>query len=357
MGAVNHLPCLIVARDGGAAQPLQNSDLDFLRTQRQQAVESRRKTLQRFARQAGDQIGVDVNAGLLAQEPHVIGQPRVVLRTADVFGSPLVESLNADFKLKGAGRELHDDFTQRLGQPVRNHLEVEEQAVVMAIQKKLQDGFARRDVQVEGAVNKFELAHAAVEEFLQFGQEGGQRELPHRHVEGGEAKFAGERTAAGRFDINDAVGDILLVVQFVRQREVGRVGQWRRDDFFGGGRTGQDLPAERGKFQVGFAGDDVIGQARDLLPVRFETDLGAAQDNNNIGADTLERRDDLGGLAGVPDINTQADDAGLPGQDRFHHIERALLDVKFDEARFLAQLAQIGQQITQAERGVNVFRV
>ena len=68
MGAVNHLPIRIVCDDGRAAQPFQNANLDFLRTQSQQAVEAGGKTFQRFARQAGDQIGVDVDAGLLAQE-------------------------------------------------------------------------------------------------------------------------------------------------------------------------------------------------------------------------------------------------------------------------------------------------
>ena len=140
------------------------------------------------------------------------------------------------FKLKRAARELHDDFAQRLGQPVRDHFEVEKQAVAMAVQEKLQNGFAGGDVQVEGAIDKFELTHAAVEQFLQFGQQGGQGELPHRHVERGQAEFAGERAAARGFDINDAVGDIFVVVEFVGQRELGGSGNGAAMIFSGGRR-------------------------------------------------------------------------------------------------------------------------
>ena len=47
-------------------------------------------------------------------------------------------------------------------------------------------------------------------------------------------------------------------------------------------------------------------------------------------------------------------EARLLGQDRLHHIDRPLLNVELDEARFPAQVAQIGHQVPQAERGMNV---
>ena len=60
---IDHLPFGVVPDDRRAAQPLEDAHLDFLRAERDQAVEARGKTLQALARQAGDQIGVDVDAG------------------------------------------------------------------------------------------------------------------------------------------------------------------------------------------------------------------------------------------------------------------------------------------------------
>jgi len=44
-------------------------------------------------------------------------------------------------------------------------------------------------------------------------------------------------------------------------------------------------------------------------------------------------------------------------QQTFDHIERPLVDIKLGQAGAGLQLAEIGQQVTQAERGVDVFRV
>ena len=62
MGVVNHLPFGVMPDDGRAAQPFQNADLDFLRAERDEFVKAGGKTFQRFARQADNQIGVDVDA-------------------------------------------------------------------------------------------------------------------------------------------------------------------------------------------------------------------------------------------------------------------------------------------------------
>ena len=68
MRVVNHLPLGVVPDNRRAAQPFEDADLNFLRAERDEPVEAGGKTFQRFAGQADDQIGVDVNAGFARAE-------------------------------------------------------------------------------------------------------------------------------------------------------------------------------------------------------------------------------------------------------------------------------------------------
>ena len=65
----------------------------------------------------------------------------------------------------------------------------------------------------------------------------------------------------------------------------------------------------------------------------------------------------FGGWLDVPDVNAEADDFGISRQQHFRDVERTLVDVELDEARARLQVAKIGQQVAQAECGVDVFRV
>ena len=48
---------------------------------------------------------------------------------------------------------------------------------------------------------------------------------------------------------------------------------------------------------------------------------------------------------------------GFRASKNFRDVERALVDVELGKAGARLQFAEVGQQITQAERGVDVFRV
>ena len=61
---VNHLPLGGMAGNGRAAETFQNADLDFVRLERDEPVEPGGKAVERFARQADDEVGVDVDAGV-----------------------------------------------------------------------------------------------------------------------------------------------------------------------------------------------------------------------------------------------------------------------------------------------------
>src|SRR5437773_3313181 len=81
--AIDHPPCRVMTSDWCAAQPLQNPDLNLLRMESEQTIESRGKAFQRFARQSDNQIGVNVNAGAGTKETQVVGEPVIVLPAAD----------------------------------------------------------------------------------------------------------------------------------------------------------------------------------------------------------------------------------------------------------------------------------
>ena len=49
------------------------------------------------------------------------------------------------------------------------------------------------------------------------------------------------------------------------------------------------------------------------------------------GRIALEHGDDLGRGRHVPDVDAQPDDLGIPGEERFGDIYRALVDVEFQE--------------------------
>ena len=93
-----------------------------------------------LARQPGDQVRVDVHARLAPQEAEVVLQPLIVLAAVDQRSRLLVERLDADLELERARREPGDHLAQRLRQPVRHHLEVEEVPGLVALEEELQDG-------------------------------------------------------------------------------------------------------------------------------------------------------------------------------------------------------------------------
>jgi hypothetical protein len=73
--------------------------------------------------------------------------------------------------------------------------------------------------------------------------------------------------------------------------------------------------------------------------------------------DLLDGSDDFGRLFNIPDVNAKADDFGMLRKEDFRYVERTLVDVEFGEAGARFQIAEIGQQIAEAERGVDELRV
>jgi hypothetical protein len=112
--------------------------------------------------------------------------------------------------------------------------------------------------------------------------------------------------------------------------------------------------AQAGKGEVGFAGNDVVGKAADGLLVGFVADFGAADDDDQVGTEAFEEGDEVSGWGGVPDIDAEADDFGLLGEDGFGDVEEALVDVEFKETGARLEVAEVGEQVAQAESAVRV---
>src|SRR5262249_23634759 len=144
VGIVDHFPLDIVTNDGSAPKSFENADLDFLGAKCDQSVEPSGKAVDAFARQSDDQIGVQINAGLVAEEVKIFFEALIILPALDEDTNLLIKGLDADFELQRAGREAGDDGSQRFRQPVRDHFEVEEMAWLVTLEEKLEDGFAGR---------------------------------------------------------------------------------------------------------------------------------------------------------------------------------------------------------------------
>src|SRR5262245_50582068 len=86
VGAVDHLPGLIMPDDRRAAEALEHADLDFLGVELYQPIESSSEAFHVFTRQADDQIGVHMYAGFSSQPPQVLFHFHIVLPATDQLG-------------------------------------------------------------------------------------------------------------------------------------------------------------------------------------------------------------------------------------------------------------------------------
>jgi len=117
-GIVTHGPVGVVTGETGAAESFENAELDFLGTEREEAVEAVGEGVEGFAGQTGDEIGMNVDASPFAKEAEVVFETGEVLTAADAGADVGIEGLNADLELKSARGEPGDLFAQGLGEAV-----------------------------------------------------------------------------------------------------------------------------------------------------------------------------------------------------------------------------------------------
>ena len=125
-------------------------------------------------------------------------------------------------------------FAQRLRQPVRHHLEVEEVPGPVRSSRTPVSCRLASALRLKVRSTNLNCLTPRSSRPSSHSSKASSGDLPHWDVQRRKAKLAGERAAARGFDVNDTVRDVLLVVKLVRQRELGELGQPRGDDLGGG---------------------------------------------------------------------------------------------------------------------------
>ena len=202
-----------------AAQPLENAELDFMRTQGHQLVEAAGEHLDRFTGQAGNQIDVQMCLGVVAQPFEVAARHIVLLSARDALLHFGVEGLDADFELQSAWRKAHDPLAQPIRQVIGYQFEVDEHRVIGRLfqsrQEELQDLDRGIDFQIEGSVDELELPHAALVQAVKSVKKSIEWERPGGLVQRREAELTLERTATRSFHIDVALLHIFVGVLIV----------------------------------------------------------------------------------------------------------------------------------------------
>ena len=181
-------PLGVVPRDGGAAQALEDADLQFVGLEADHPVEVGGKVFQRLARQPRDQVGVDQRLGFRAQETQRVLRGGGGLLPADARVERLVERLHADLQPQQAGWGAAQQLAPRRRQALRRDLQMHLQScfcsgdlwsplVVTDRRSLLRWRFALRlrvkelqyfapefGIKIEGAVHEFDAARASREQ-------------------------------------------------------------------------------------------------------------------------------------------------------------------------------------------------
>ena len=111
----------------------------------------------------------------------------------------------------------------------------------------------------------------------------------------------------------------------------------------------QQLSAQLGKGQIRFPCDDIVSQVNDLLLFRFITDFWPPQNNEDLGSNAFQIRDQPRRFFDVPDVDAQSDDLRFVLQDLSEDVQSRLVDRKLKQPGLLLQFPHIGQQIAQSE--------
>ena len=98
-------------------------------------------------------------------------------------------------------------------------------------------------------------------------------------------------------------------------------------------------------------------ELHDFLLFGFVTHFRPAKNDDHFRSNALDGCHDFRGWRHVPDVDAEADDPGILRQQRFGNVHGSLIDVELHQLCARTERAEIGHEVTQSERGVNVFRV
>ena len=239
---------------------------------------------------------------------------------------------------------------------IGHELEVDEARIrrrcLDTIEEELHDREARGRLQVERAIHELEAAGAAGVQRGHLCKKTFEREGDRRLVQGGKTELALERAAARGLDIEKALGDVLRREVTIRQHEVCEVGLLAGDDAHDRLRAVQDRPHQAREADVARTLDDIVGQPADLLSIRLVADFRPTDDDRQLRRKRLQAPNQLGRLDDVPDVDAEADDLRFIRQQPLRHLFRRPAGHQLHQPDAVLQVAGVGEQIAQPERGM-----
>ena len=119
----------------------------------------------------------------------------------------------------------------------------------------------------------------------------------------------------------------------------------------------ENAPADFCEFPVCFPSDHVIRELADRLELCFVAHFGSAEDHRHFRCDFLEDLNQFDTQLCVPNVHAQADDLRITRQESLSDIGHPLVDVELDDAGARLKIAEVRQQIAQAERSMDILRV
>ena len=300
-----------------------------------------------------------VDAGLRPQEAEVVEGLAEILASLDPLADRVVEGLDPDLELEAAGRKTGDKLAQPGREAIGDHLKVDEEvdAAAYLVEEELEDRRAAGEVEVEGPVDELEAPRAAGDEPLEGFDEPRQGEGADLLVERGEAELAAVGAAAGGLDVEHPLAEIVVAVELVGQGERLEIGETTVDDPLERAPPGEEARTELREGALALAADDVVDVGEPGLVVDLVADLRTADDDGQRGRQAAEELDDLPAELDVPDVDAEADDPRLVGEDGLDDVDRPELDRELEHRRLAPQRAHVGEEVAQAEGGVGVLRV
>ena len=172
-----------------------------------ECVDGREQPGQRFPREPGDQVEVQVDVSRLAESPDILQHVLQVDAAIDRFQGLLRGRLDTDFKLEHPLRDVSQEFEGRLVEQVRADLEVEV-TLAIVLQDIGKDLAGTAGVVVEGAVDQLDFRDVALHEQFEVTADAVHAEGADVRVEGAHAEAAAIGTASTGFKIGEAPREI-----------------------------------------------------------------------------------------------------------------------------------------------------
>ena len=144
----------------------------------------------------------------------------------------------------------------------------------------------------------------------------------------------------------------------IRQRDLVQRGLFTGDDFHQRLRSVQQRATQFGKTHIAPAGDHVVSHPHNFLLIHLVADLGATEHNPDVRPLLLEQSHHFARLRDVPDVHTKTDDLHTFHLKQFgDHVLCVARNRELAQRRLRAQVTHVRQQVAQAQRRVDVFRV